>query len=95
MVDDVNDFSSTDEVSYPMTKLDPFTQYAYYVKAYMLSTEKTGAQSNIDYFRTLPGQPSVVSKLQVIESTNSSVVSHIAFCSEFQVTESQHFRIFS
>jgi insulin receptor len=74
-VDDVNDFVSTEDVTYPMTKLEPFTQYAFYVKAYMLSTEKTGAQSVIDYFRTLPGQPQAVSKLKAIEKSSSSVVS--------------------
>jgi insulin receptor len=71
----VNDFSSTEQVSYPMTKLEPYTQYAYYVKAYMLSTEKTGAQSNIQYFRTSPGQPKLVSKLKAVEKSSSSVVS--------------------
>lgn len=34
--------------------LKPYTQYAYYVKTYTIATERNGAQSRIQYFRTLP-----------------------------------------
>ena len=34
--------------------LKPYTQYAFYVKTYTIATERTGAQSPIQYFRTLP-----------------------------------------
>lgn len=75
LVDDVNDFDKSDSISFPLTKLEPFTQYAYYVKAYTVATEKTGAQSEISYFRTLPGQPMAVTKPNAIAKSSSTVVS--------------------
>lgn len=44
-------------ISQPITKLEPYTQYAFYVKAFTLATEQKGAQSDISYFRTEPAQP--------------------------------------
>lgn len=38
-----------------LTGLKPYTQYAYYVKTYTMASESNGAQSEINYFRTLPG----------------------------------------
>lgn len=63
-VEDVNDFSHSEKISQPLTKLEPFTQYAYYVKAYTLATEKTGAQSEINYFITKPDMPDLVKKFK-------------------------------
>lgn len=62
-VEDVNDFSHIDKISQPLTKLEPYTQYAYYVKAYTLVRE-SGAQSSISYFTTKPDQPDLVKKLK-------------------------------
>ncbi|KAG5667137.1 hypothetical protein PVAND_015134 [Polypedilum vanderplanki] len=64
-VEDVNDFRNNKKVSQPLTKLEPYTQYAYYVKAYTLATEKTGAQSEISYFTTKPDVPEVVKKFKL------------------------------
>lgn len=75
LVDDVNDFLNVPTISFPLTKLEPYTRYAYYVKAYTLATESTGAQSEIQYFRTLPGQPLAVSKLKAIPKSSSTIVS--------------------
>lgn len=38
-----------------LTGLKPYTQYAYYVKTYTMASESNGAQSDINYFRTMPG----------------------------------------
>lgn len=84
LVDDVNDFTFNETISYPLTKLEPYTQYAYYVKAYTLSTEKTGAQSQIAYFRTLPGQPHAVSKFKSTAKSSSAIVN---FASSLIVTD--------
>jgi len=65
-VEDVNDFSHSEKISQPLTKLEPYTQYAYYVKAYTLATEKTGAQSEISYFTTKPDMPDLVKKFKAI-----------------------------
>lgn len=35
-----------------LTGLKPYTQYAFYIKTYMIAIEKNGAESNIQYFRT-------------------------------------------
>lgn len=75
LVDDVKDFTMNHVISYPLTRLEPYTQYAYYVTAYTLSTEKTGSQSDIQYFRTLPGKPQAVTKLKAIPRSSSSIVS--------------------
>lgn len=75
LVDDVNDFTSSDTISFPLTKLEPWTKYAFYIKAYTLSTEQSGAQSKIQYFRTLPGQPQAPIKLKATPKSSSSVVS--------------------
>lgn len=73
-VDDVNDFSPNEAVPYPLTRLEPFTQYAYYVKAYTVATEKTGAQSPIQYFRTLPGKPEAIAKTKALSNSSSEIV---------------------
>lgn len=56
-VEDVNTFSSTQKIDQPITKLEPYTRYAFYVKAFTLATEQKGAQSDILYFTTKPAQP--------------------------------------
>jgi insulin receptor len=74
-VDDVNDFNANDSfIAYPLTRLEPYTQYAYYVKAYTLATERTGAQSEINYFRTLPGLPQAITKFKADSKSSSTIV---------------------
>lgn len=55
----MDDVSASDgkphELNHILTRLKPFTQYAFYVKTYTIATEKSGAQSPIQYFRTDPG----------------------------------------
>lgn len=46
--------SSEKEVNHIITPLNPYTQYAFYVKTYTIATETRGAQSPIQYFRTNP-----------------------------------------
>jgi insulin receptor len=54
----VDDDSSPSSLFHILTQLKPFTQYAFYVKTYTLATEGAGAQSKLQYFRTLPdGKP--------------------------------------
>lgn len=43
------------ELSTILTRLKPYTQYAFYVKTYTMASENNGAQSDINYFRTMPG----------------------------------------
>lgn len=57
-----------------LSGLKPFTQYAYYIKTYTISTEKSGAQSALHYFTTLPGQPSVVRGLSIFSNASDSLV---------------------
>lgn len=74
-VDDVTDFVPNSRVSYPLTRLEPYTQYAFYVKTYTISTEKRGAQSHIGYFQTAPGRPEKVKKYKVVANSSSEIVS--------------------
>lgn len=53
-VDDVSNPEADVEVYHILTHLKPYTQYAFYVKTYTIATERSGAQSPINYFRTLP-----------------------------------------
>ncbi|XP_026758782.1 insulin-like receptor isoform X2 [Galleria mellonella] len=57
----------------PLTDLRPYTRYAAYVKTYTTQQDKKGAQSNIIYFKTLPGQPSPPVNLIVEHNTAHSV----------------------
>lgn len=56
-----------------LTRLKPYTQYAYYVKTYTIATERSGAQSPIQYFRTLPSSPSPPVALDVITTSSSEL----------------------
>ncbi|XP_043252983.1 insulin-like receptor isoform X2 [Colletes gigas] len=40
-----------------LAQLKPYTRYAYYVKTYTIASERSGAQSNLTYFRTMPEAP--------------------------------------
>lgn len=73
MLEDINDFVPQDEIAFPLTNLEPFTQYAFYVKAYTLSTEQNGAQSQIQYIRTQAGQPSSVLNVDGIVKNSSMI----------------------
>ncbi|XP_058788861.1 insulin-like receptor [Phymastichus coffea] len=54
--------------------LKPFTQYVYYVRTYTISTERSGAQSKLNYFTTLPGQPSAVRSLTIYSNASDTLV---------------------
>lgn len=53
--DDVESTENTVELNAILTNLKPFTQYAFYIKTYTMASENNGAQSDINYFRTMPG----------------------------------------
>ncbi|PSN49106.1 hypothetical protein C0J52_13639 [Blattella germanica] len=52
--------------------LEPFTQYAYYVKTY--TKTNTGGQSNIKYFRTRPDRPSVPKEIRAVSNSSSDII---------------------
>ncbi|XP_035790294.1 insulin-like receptor [Anopheles albimanus] len=64
-VDDISNWQDAGQNSHLLTRLTPYTQYAYYVTTYTLSSENKGGQSDITYFRTAPGQPRMVRSLTV------------------------------
>lgn len=64
-------------VTHLFTKLEPYTQYAVYVKTYTLpggSRTVRGAQSDILYFRTLPSIPSTPKDLTAVANSSSEMV---------------------
>lgn len=70
----IDDISPVDPTIYhPITGLKSYTQYAYYVKTLMISSEKHGGQSDIQYFRTTSGEPDTVQKLLVISNSSSEI----------------------
>lgn len=62
-------------INQPITKLEPFTQYAFYVKAFTLVTEQRGAQSKIKYFKTSATQPGKMKAPQLISLGPDKIVS--------------------
>ncbi|XP_035903371.1 insulin-like receptor isoform X5 [Anopheles stephensi] len=74
-VDDVANMQELDQATHILTRLQPFTQYAYYVKTYTLSSENLGGQTDITYFRTSPGTPRIIRDLHVYIENNTLVVS--------------------
>lgn len=81
-VDDVSpsetsgDFKSDvrPQLTHILTKLKPYTQYAFYIKTYTIATERSGAQSEITYFTTLPGAPSVPQKLSTYSNDSDVLI---------------------
>ncbi|XP_071643096.1 insulin-like receptor-like [Temnothorax longispinosus] len=57
-----------------LTLLKPYTQYAYYVKTYTIATEKSGAQSKVKYFTTLPDAPSSPRALSTWSNSSNELV---------------------
>lgn len=78
--DDFQDPSSprTEPVAiHILTNLKPYTQYAFYVKTYTVArgTQSVrGAQSRIQYFRTLPDVPSPPKDLKAFPNSSSEIV---------------------
>jgi len=57
-----------------LTLLKPYTQYAYYVKTYTIATERSGAQSKVKYFTTLPDAPSSPRALSTWSNSSNELV---------------------
>ncbi|CAH1989756.1 unnamed protein product [Acanthoscelides obtectus] len=57
-----------------LPNLKPYRQYAFFVKTYTIASEKTGAQSDIMYFMTLPSTPSSPQNLQVYSNASDSLI---------------------
>ncbi|XP_043280650.1 insulin-like receptor [Venturia canescens] len=57
-----------------LTQLKPYTQYAFYVKTYTIATERSGAQSKVQYFTTLPDAPSQPRSLSIWSNASSELV---------------------
>jgi hypothetical protein len=69
---DVDDFASDVElISFTLTGLQAFTQYAYYVKAFEPSKV---SQSEIQYFTTAAGKPGTVTLLTATSKSDSEIV---------------------
>nr|ANZ55076.1 insulin receptor 2 [Pyrrhocoris apterus]QIS94311.1 insulin receptor 2 [Pyrrhocoris apterus] len=78
----VNDVSESEEdmlksksngtIYYLLQKLEPNTQYAYFVKTY--TVDSMGGKSRIQYFKTLPSKPSWPEKLYGYSNSSSSIV---------------------
>ncbi|XP_050497330.1 insulin-like receptor [Diabrotica virgifera virgifera] len=62
-----------DVITYKIKNLESYTQYAFYVKTYTIASERNGAQSEIQYFRTLPSMPLPPSNLNVISNASDSL----------------------
>lgn len=75
---EIEDVGPNDAV-HPLRGLKPFTQYAYYVKTLLISSERYGAQSDIQYFKTTPGEPEIVNKLTLSSNISSEIVSFSYF----------------
>ncbi|XP_054726733.1 insulin-like receptor [Anastrepha obliqua] len=63
----------TKETQYIFINLQPFTQYAYYVKTWTISSEKRNAQSPIMHFKTKSAQPKLVHSLNAYAISSSEI----------------------
>ncbi|XP_024944809.1 insulin-like receptor isoform X2 [Cephus cinctus] len=68
------DSNHTEYLTHILTQLQPYTQYAYYVKTYTIATERSGAQSNVSYFTTFPDAPSAPRALSTWSNASSELV---------------------
>lgn len=73
----MRDISNNDTASLHLTNLTPFTRYAYYIKAYSLNIARSGAQSTVQYFKTLSGKPTRPLKVQANVLSDSAIVRFI------------------
>uniref|UniRef100_A0A0A9YBQ5 Tyrosine-protein kinase receptor n=2 Tax=Lygus hesperus TaxID=30085 RepID=A0A0A9YBQ5_LYGHE len=64
-VEDVSVENKDKWINHLLARLKPFTQYALYVKTYTIASEKDGAQSQIQYFRTAADTPTEPRMLKV------------------------------
>ncbi|RZF46497.1 hypothetical protein LSTR_LSTR009279 [Laodelphax striatellus] len=64
-------FDEPQNITYPITQLEPNTQYAFYVKTYTI--DSFALKSGVQYFRTLPSKPTFPTKLSGISETSSSI----------------------
>lgn len=80
-VEDVTNFDRNAE-QFPvlMSRLEPYTQYAYYVKTYTIASEPYGGQSEIQYLTTDPDKPDPVQRLTALSNGSSEIVSDSAGC---------------
>lgn len=58
-----------------MSRLEPYTQYAYYIKTYTIASEPYGGQTNIQYLTTDPDKPDPVRRLTALSNGSSEIVS--------------------
>lgn len=56
-------------------RLQPYTQYAYYLRTYTVASEPRGGITDIKYFRTNPHVPMKVTKLSLTVNGSSELVS--------------------
>ncbi|XP_011300657.1 insulin-like receptor [Fopius arisanus] len=76
----VDDVAATDSsepyLTHILTQLKSYTQYAYYVKTYTIATERSGAQSDLMYFTTLPSPPEPPRVLLTWSNSSSELIIH-------------------
>lgn len=61
-------------IATPLTRLKPYTQYAFYIKTYTIATERSGAQSKVNYFTTMPGTPTPPRALSIWSNSSNELV---------------------
>lgn len=57
-----------------INNLQPYTQYAYYLRTYTVASETRGGITQIQYFRTNPHIPKQVTRLSVTTNSSSELV---------------------
>ncbi|XP_014088692.2 insulin-like receptor [Bactrocera oleae] len=63
----------TKDNQYIFVNLQPYTQYAYYVKTWTISSEKRNALSDIHHFKTKSAQPKFVQSLNAYAISSSQI----------------------
>ncbi|XP_030373756.1 insulin-like receptor [Scaptodrosophila lebanonensis] len=64
----------TKETDFIFNKLEPYTQYAFYVSTMTISSERKNGQSDIHYFTTNPARPTYVQRIRARSNSSSEIV---------------------
>lgn len=74
-MEDISIDRSEDQFTVFMSRLTPYTQYAYYLKTYTIASQLYGGQTPIQYLTTSPSKPDPVILMTAEPLSDSDIVS--------------------
>lgn len=69
-----------------LSRLTPFTTYAYYIRTYTIASQMDGGQTDIQYLTTDPAKPDPVMKIVAEVKSDTEIVSAFLYsCLFFEI----------